>query len=68
MYMHNICSHCTGHKRTQFTTPPRAGDYYNGAKIQPQFIISLAFPLNAVAASPHGHGNVWWGGRYVVRL
>ena len=42
--------------------PPRAGGYYNGAKILPQFIISLASPPNALAASPHGHGNVWWVG------
>ena len=40
--MHIICSHCTDHKRIQSTIVSRNGDFYNGTKIMPQFIISMA--------------------------
>ena len=56
MHMHNICSHCTGHKRIQSTTPPPDWRFLqrhqNSAAIHR---FNGVAPPNALVASPHGN-------------
>ena len=67
MYMHNICSHCTGHKRTQFTTPP-GGRLLQRGKDPATIHHFTGVPPQCTGCQPPRARERVVGGRYVARL